>query len=62
LKAADSDENSQANAAEFQALATRWFGEWDTDADGSLSPEQLGNGLGKAFPTPNFNRPPLGGG
>jgi hypothetical protein len=62
LKAADSDENSQANAAEFQALATRWFGEWDTDADGSLSPEQLGNGLGKAFPTPNFNRPPPGGG
>jgi hypothetical protein len=49
LKAADTDENGQVNAAEFQGLATRWFGEWDADADGTLSAEQLGTGLGKAF-------------
>jgi hypothetical protein len=58
LKAADADANAQVTADEFRALATKWFGEWDTDTDGTLNGDQLRTGLAKAFPPPNFNGPP----
>lgn len=57
-KMADTDANGQISAVEFQGLAQRWFSEWDADADGTLTPEQLRDGLAKAFPAPNFNGPP----
>lgn len=57
-KMADADANGQISSEEFQALAQRWFSEWDADADGTLTAEQLRDGLAKAFPAPNFNGPP----
>jgi hypothetical protein len=60
LKAADADGNSQVSASEFEALATRWFSEWDADANGALSMEQLRDGLAKAFPPPRFDFNPPG--
>jgi hypothetical protein len=57
-KAADGDGNGQVSAAEFQALSARWSGEWDSDKDLSLNEAELREGLGKAFPPPNFGQPP----
>lgn len=58
VEQADADKNGQVSAAEFDALATRWFAEWDTDKDGSLNTGQLAAGLGTAFPMPRFGPPP----
>lgn len=57
---ADRDKNGQVSAAEFDALAARWFEAWDTDQDGSLNTEQLAAGLGAAFPMPQGFGPPPG--
>ncbi len=53
IKAADSDIDGQVTDAEFQAVSSRWAGEWDTDQDALLSEAELQVGLGKAFPPPN---------
>lgn len=60
VEQADSDKNGQVSAAEFDALAAKWFAEWDTDQNDSLSPEQLATGLGAAFPMPRGFGPPPG--
>ena len=62
LNITDTDSNGQASPEEFHALAARWFGAWDGDSDSSLTQDQLREGLAKAFPPPNFNRPPPAGG
>ncbi len=60
-KAADADANGQITTEEFQVLSSRWAGEWDSDHDGSVNETELREGLGKAFPPPNFDRqgPPV---
>ena len=53
--AADGDANGQITSTEFQALSSRWAGEWDSDRDASLNETELLDGLGKAFPAPTPN-------
>lgn len=60
FKAADGDGDGQVSVAEFQALADRWFAEWGAATSGSLSMDQLRDGLAKAFPPPRFDAPPPG--
>lgn len=62
VKAADADADGHVTAEEFQALAARWFGEWDADGGGVLKTEQMRNGFGKVLPPPpGFGGPPPGG-
>ena len=46
---ADANHDSKVSAAEFKALAERWFAAWDTDQEGEIRQSQLGKGLGSAF-------------
>ena len=49
LVLADANHDSKVSAAEFKALAERWFAAWDTDQEGEIRQSQLGKGLGSAF-------------
>lgn len=57
LQQADADRNNKVSPAELRQLGEKWWADWDVDKTGSLTEEQLGNGLVKAFPMP----PGLGG-
>ena len=52
LQQADADQNDKVSASELQKLGEKWWQEWDVEKTGSLTEEQLGNGLVKAFPMP----------
>lgn len=52
LQKADQDHNDKASLAELQKLAEIWWSEWDAAGNGSLTDQQLGDGLSKAFPMP----------
>jgi hypothetical protein len=60
-KAADKDKDGKVTAAELKALAGEWFGKFDTAGAGSLSAEQLGEGLSALLPPPPGFPPPGGG-
>lgn len=52
LQKADQDHNEKASLAELQKLAEKWWNEWEAAGNGSLTEQQLGDGLSKAFPMP----------
>jgi hypothetical protein len=63
LQQADLDHNDKVSASELQKLGEKWWQEWDVEKTGSLTEEQLGNGLVKAFPMPpGFGGPGRGPG
>jgi hypothetical protein len=55
--AADADKDGSVTRAEFKDTFSKWFGEWDKEKSGSLSEEQIRNGLNTALPRPNFGGP-----
>ena len=62
LLLADMDHDGKVSAAEFRALAERWFAAWDTDQEGEIRPSQLGKGLGSAFQKLPAGSPSVDGG
>ncbi len=64
VDAADHNGDKKVAKTEFQALAEKWFVDWDKTRSGSLTEETLGAGLGGLLPAPpGFgNRGPGGGG
>ncbi len=49
---ADADKDEKVTAKELNALAEKWWNEWDSAKAGSLNEQQLSDGLVKAFPMP----------
>ncbi|MCW5556643.1 MAG: CotH kinase family protein [Verrucomicrobiae bacterium] len=58
VQAADTDADGRVSAAEFEALAVRWFADWDKSKSGALKPEDVAAGLNAVIPPPDFGRPP----
>ncbi len=52
LQKADQDHNEKVSLAELQKLAETWWNEWDAAGNGSLTDQQLGDGLSRTFPMP----------
>ena len=52
FSAMDADKDGALTRAEMKATFDRWFSEWDTARAGSLSQEQLLNGVNSALPQP----------
>lgn len=50
--AADQDRNQIITRAEFNALASKWFAEWDRNGNGALNEAQLRDGLATNFRMP----------
>lgn len=57
----DTDGDSKLSAAEFSALAEKWFTSWDKDKSGKLNAEQLRSGINSSFGLPGGGGPPGGG-
>lgn len=49
---ADSDRDDRVTTSEWNALAGKWWAEWDAAKAGKLGEAQLAEGLSKAFPPP----------
>ncbi len=60
--AADQDRNQRITREEFNALAAKWFADWDTGQSGKLSEAQLREGLSKNFAMPAMPAMPGGPG
>jgi type 1 glutamine amidotransferase len=50
--AVDTDKDGAVTRAEMKATFERWFGQWDAAGTGSLTQEQLLNGMNAALPQP----------
>ncbi|HMO64214.1 MAG TPA: CotH kinase family protein, partial [Verrucomicrobiota bacterium] len=59
--AADADRSGTLTPAETQAQFARWAKEWDQDGDVLLTAGEIGDGLMRAMPMPNFGPGPRGG-
>ena len=57
LKAADTDGDGKVQKAEFQALAEKWFRQFDKKAAGKLTQDDLVQGLNEVIPPPDFGPP-----
>jgi hypothetical protein len=55
--AADSDKNGSLTRSELKQTFSKWATEWDTEKGGSLSENNLRDGLNAALPRPNFGGP-----
>jgi outer membrane protein assembly factor BamB len=60
--AADTDKNGSLTLAELKGTFAKWFDQWDSDRTGTISEEQLRDGLNTALPHPNFGGGGTGGG
>ena len=58
LGAGDTDRSGSLSRAEFQALAERWYGAWDTEKTGALGAKQVRDGLNTALDFEALPRPP----
>ena len=60
----DANKNGALTRAELQQTFGKWFGEWDREKRGSLTEENLRDGLTAVLPRPDFGGPggPDGGG
>ncbi len=47
MSALDADKNGEVTKAEFEQTFMRWFEAWNTDHSGSLTEEQLRDGINK---------------
>ncbi|HSU55307.1 MAG TPA: PQQ-binding-like beta-propeller repeat protein [Candidatus Dormibacteraeota bacterium] len=52
--ATDGNKDGSLTRDEFKAAFTKWFGDWDTDKNGSLSEAELREGLNAVLPRPQF--------
>jgi hypothetical protein len=64
---ADADQDGSLTRAELKSIFTKWYDQWDSGQSGSLTQEQLRDGLNDALPRPRFGGPggpggPGGGG
>ena len=51
-EAADTDHDGKITAAEWTAMAERWWTQWDKAKKGSVNEEQIVDGLSAVFPPP----------
>ncbi|HET6250814.1 MAG TPA: c-type cytochrome domain-containing protein [Tepidisphaeraceae bacterium] len=51
---ADSDKDGSLTEAELKATFGKWAGAWDAQKTGSLTQEQIADGLNQVLPRPNF--------
>src|SRR5437867_3869675 len=57
MKHGDQNQDGKLSKEEFQALAAKWFAQWDKEKRDKLNGEQLGAGLSATLEPPNFGRP-----
>jgi hypothetical protein len=57
LAQGDQNRDGKLSREEFQSLGAKWFADWDKKKSGSLSADQLRDGLGGAFAPPNGGPP-----
>jgi len=66
LQQGDQDRDGKLSAAEFRALGPKWFASWDRQQRGTVTPDQLRDGINAAAPSPGgpggFGGPILAGG
>jgi hypothetical protein len=62
LEKADADHDGKVTAEEFHRLGEAWFVRWDSTKTGSLTEDQVRDGLSAEFPPPPGFGPPPGGG
>lgn len=51
-EASDTDKDGRISAPEWKALAARWWSQWDKSGKGSVTEEQIVDGLSAVFPPP----------
>ena len=57
--AADADHDGKITTREWNAMAQRWWTQWDKAQKGSVTEEQIVDGLSAVFPPPpGFGGPP----
>jgi endonuclease YncB( thermonuclease family) len=62
-ESADADKDGRITAAEWTAMAERWWSQWDKARKGSVNEEQIVDGLSAVFPPPpGFGGPGGSGG
>jgi hypothetical protein len=52
--ATDTDKDGSLTRSEFKGTFENWFTKWDTNKTGTLSEENLRDGLNSTLPQPNF--------
>lgn len=59
--ASDPNKDNSLTRAEFKAAFTKWFDQWDSQKQGTLTQDDLRKGLDSVLPRPRFGGPGQGG-